>query len=285
MKTFNKILLLTAGLFILMSSCDKLETPYVTKLDKITPDPGDETRKVLLEEYTGHKCPNCPTGSKVAHDLKQIYGEQLIVVSVHAGFFAYPDPDGLYSTDYRTTTGTELNNYFNIQSYPKGLVNRTEYNQALVLGKDSWEPAVNELLEMPAEAKLEINHEYNSDTRKLNINVNIEFLTEMTGTFSASTYIIEDSLVSPQKNDNSNLGPVPDWEDYVHQHVLRMAVNGIWGEPVNNGQSVLPNTVYQGGCSITLDDAWVPENCHIVSFVYRNDSREVIQAEEHRVVD
>lgn len=276
-------LLIIFSLFIL--SCDKIDKPYLKKLDKDTPDPGDETRKILLEEFTGHKCPNCPEGSQIAQDLGVIYGEQLILVSIHAGFFAKPDQAGLYTADFRTTGGTAYNDYFGVQSYPSGMVNRKEYTGKLSLSKDEWEPAINELFQCPVQAKIEITPNYNAQNRHLEITTETTFLEDLTGTFSLCTYIIENNVVAPQKNDNEELGPSPDWEDYVHNHLLRLVVNGTWGEPVNDGQSITPNETYESGCIIALNENWVADNCYIVSYVYNNDTKEVIQAEEHKVVD
>lgn len=285
MKTTKIFFPLLIAFSLIILSCDKIDSPYLIKCDKDNPDPGDETRKVLLEEFTGHKCPNCPEGSKIAQDLGVIYGEQLIVVAIHAGYFARPEQSGLYIADYRTTGGTAYNDFFGVQSYPSGMVNRKEYTGKLSLSKNEWEPAINEILENPAQAKIVITPDYNTETRKLEITTETTFLENMTGTYSIVTYITENGIVSPQKNDNEELGPSPDWEDYTHNHLLRMVVNGTWGEPINNGQQITPNETYESNCMIELDESWVAENCYIVSYVYNNDTKEVIQAEEHKVVD
>ena len=36
--------------------------------------------------------------------------------------------------------------------------------------------------------------------------------------------------------------------------------------------------------SVTLDEKWVAENCHIVVFVYENDTKHVLQCNESAVV-
>jgi len=35
-------------------------------------------RKVLLEELTGVRCPNCPAGAAVVKELKTLYGDKLV---------------------------------------------------------------------------------------------------------------------------------------------------------------------------------------------------------------
>ena len=45
-------------------------------------------KKVLIEEFTGVRCVNCPEGSEKIETLLAIHGERLVAVSIHAGFFA-----------------------------------------------------------------------------------------------------------------------------------------------------------------------------------------------------
>ena len=42
-------------------------------------------RVVLLEDYTGQACVNCPNAHDVATELHEEYPENLIVVAMHAG--------------------------------------------------------------------------------------------------------------------------------------------------------------------------------------------------------
>src|ERR1700752_3840934 len=74
---------------ILIQSCDYIANPY----EKIVVNTTDSTvheRRVLVEDYTGHKCTACPQAAIVANQLKQTYGEKVVVIAVHAGFFATP---------------------------------------------------------------------------------------------------------------------------------------------------------------------------------------------------
>ena len=49
-------------------------------------------RRVLLEDFTGQKCRNCPKAHREISSLKEVYGDNLIAVSIHAGGYAL---DGL----------------------------------------------------------------------------------------------------------------------------------------------------------------------------------------------
>src|SRR5512133_2768801 len=82
-----------------MVSCDKLDEPYAVKKtgsDTIT----GPVRKVLLEDYTGHKCVNCPKAAMDARVMEEALGGRLILMAVHAGYFAEPASTGEFTADY-----------------------------------------------------------------------------------------------------------------------------------------------------------------------------------------
>ena len=102
-RIFYSLLIISALFF---QSCDKIDAPF-----KEIGSGGNDTtevRTVLLEDFTAQQCPNCPTASKVAQDLKDHYGNKLIIMAVHAGILAEPDSE--YPNDYRTPAGNELYN-------------------------------------------------------------------------------------------------------------------------------------------------------------------------------
>ena len=269
-------------IFGVFQSCDKIDAPYLVKQQGNDPNPQEETRKVLLEEFTGHTCINCPTASLVAHDLGSIYEDQLVLISVHAGNYAEPQT-GDFTYDFRTPTGNELNTYFGIPYYPIALVNRTEYSGSTILTSGNWEPAIEDILVQPADAVITLNKDFNEGTKELSLTINTEFLNDLNGTFNVCAYIVEDSIISPQKNNNANIGPTPTILDYVHMHVLRGAINSTWGDAINEGSAITSGEVYENTCSTTLGN-WVAKNCHIVVFVINNESNEIIQVEEIGVV-
>ncbi|MCD4726235.1 MAG: Omp28 family outer membrane lipoprotein [Pirellulales bacterium] len=269
-------------IFGVFQSCDKIDAPYLVKQQGNDPNPQEETRKVLLEEFTGHTCINCPTASLVAHDLGSIYEDQLVLISVHAGNYAEPQT-GDFTYDFRTPTGNELNGYFGISYYPIALVNRQEYSGSTILTSGNWEPAIEDILAQPADAVITLNKDFNEGTKELSLTINTEFLNDLSGTFNICAYIVEDSIIAPQKNNNTNIGPTPTILDYVHMHVLRGAVNSTWGDAINEGSAITSGEVYENTCSTTLGN-WVAKNCHIVVFVINNESNEIIQVEEIGVV-
>lgn len=290
MRTKNILfpaILLISALFVLNQGCDKIESPYVELVssDTIGGNGHDTTvhdvRKILLEDFTGHKCPNCPEAAIEAQNLKAKYGEQLIIMSVHAGNFATTDSEFTY--DFRTPEGNDLNGFYQVYFYPAGIVNRSTPDGAAspVLFKSSWDGAIAGIIDRPQEASIRIINNYNPATRELETTFETEFLAALEGTYHITAYILESGIIKPQQSEAGVI------HDYEHNHVLRTSMNGTWGGTVCSSGNAIPGVVFENVASITLDEEWVVEECEVVAVVYRFDSatREIIQAEEKEIVN
>jgi hypothetical protein len=276
MKKISRILALLALSAFMIPSCDIIEEPYLVPVSGGNgPGPDEKVRKVLLEDYTGQKCPNCPEAAEIAHTLKTEYGEKLILLTIHAGYYAVPEGD--FTADFRTVEGTELNTFFEISANPLGMVNRTEYlgNRILLIG--DWESAVDIQIELEAEAAITITNTYTAGTRKLDCLLETEFLETMDGTYNICAFITESSIISPQQTEQ-NVDT-----NYVHNHVLRTSMNGTWGDAVGEDGQAVAETKLTNSYSYTLHSGWNADNCTVVAFVYNTATNEVVQTEEKEI--
>jgi hypothetical protein len=273
-KIFRILVLLTLAAF-LIPSCDIVDEPYLVPVGGgNTPPPAANIRKVLLEDYTGQKCPNCPQAAEVAHNLKAIYGEQLVILTVHAGPYSVPDASGNFTADFRTPEGTELNAFFGFPGYPMGMVDRTEYGGMRILLKDSWEAAVEIQASLDPVAAITITNNYTSGTRGLECTLETEFLETIVGTFNICVFITESGIISPQQTGQGvNL-------TYEHNHVLRASMNGTWGEMVGEDGQAVAGVTLTNSYTYFLPEEWNAANCTVVAFIYNTTTNEVVQAEE-----
>lgn len=274
MKKIIFILSIALAGMILAPSCDIVEEPYLKSVSGGGPDPGETVRKVLLEDYTGHKCPNCPEAAELAHNFKHIYQEQLVLLTVHAGFYASPDATGDFTADFRTPEGNAIHDHYDFFAYPTGLVNRTGYKGNTVLFTSDWEGAIEAIIDEPAQAKITLTNSYNAGSRTLTCQAETEFMENLSGTYHICVFIVESDIVSPQKNEQGIT------LDYVHNHVLRASMNGTWGGPVGENGLALMSEVQENEYSYVLPSSWVAANCAVVAFVYDEGTKEVLQAEE-----
>lgn len=288
MKNTATAFLLPLFVGLCLSSCDKVNDPYNTS----GPVGGGDTtvvkvRKVLLEDYTGHRCGNCPPAAVTAQTLKTTYGEKLVVMTIHAGFFAEPKA-APYGYDFRNTVSDDYDNFFvDGAPNPLGMVNRREYpanNHIKDFGE--WGTLVGAALSEAPDAHIEITNLYNTTSRQLSTKVRTEFLNPLTGDYKLAVLLVEDSIVKPQKFYYP--APGKDSLTYVHHHVLRDAIsNDSWGDLIATGSVAAGDTV---SVSLSYDlplnfKGLVPRenHCYVVAYVYNATTYEVIQVEEKKI--
>lgn len=238
----------------------------------------DVKRMVLLEEFTGHQCQNCPDAHSAARVLKDQYGDQLAVIAIHAGSFANLSAD--YPYDFRTPEGTELFGFFNGFAVPSGMINRRDYSSSRTQLKTftSWGTLVAEEVVRDPDIDIMISKNYTSGTRQLSVKTDLRGLRSATGNFRLSVFLVENGIISPQKHGSQRI------ENYIHNNVLRTSFNGTYGVPVMNG-GIVPNKSETLEYTITLPGDWVAENCEIIAFVYDADTYYVAQAARKYVKD
>ncbi len=195
MKKITVLLLLIISGIFFFAACDIVEPPYIENHEG--GDTGQFVKKVLLEDYTGHTCINCPAAAKTADQLKNIYRDQLVVMAVHAGYFAIPDTGNpTFSNDFRTPAGNTWNDYFKIEFNPNGLVNRIPDNAGVYfVSPGNWGSAVAAELQKKAAARITIHSDFNNVTRLFSTSVTTEFLVPQEKTYNVIVCITQDSII------------------------------------------------------------------------------------------
>ncbi len=260
---------------ILWSGCDIVEAPYIVDRDTELPDDDEVVRKFLLEEFTGHQCPNCPPGSQEAKMLKDFYGDRLIIVSIHAGWFANTSA-GYFSYDFTTPEGEALRSYFGVEQNPVALINRVEFEGTMLLGPTAWGSALAVLAD--SEPAFSINIEAEKSGNSYELSVDVKALEDLQLEYYLVALVIEDGIISPQKVNASPEYPDGIILDYEHNHVLRRGINSIWGDKLNE-QGVNAGDIFQRDYTFSPDTEWITENCHIVVYVM-SQTLEIMQVEE-----
>ncbi len=264
-------ILLIAILFIGISSCTELGPKIVlTETDRV----------VLIEEFTGARCVNCPEGSSKIEDLKAIHGDKLIAVSIHGGIFADPYPHSNY--DFRTDDGNNLLPYLNAPNpgpvgYPAAVINRTKFpgEQERQVFLNDWAGYISSELQQAPLVRVDLTKNYDPTTRVLTVDTDLFFFEEVTGNSNITVLITEDNIVDVQASLSGEIS------DYKHKHVLRDVISTNYrGDVV--GTNVGANTNHTFNFTYTIPDGWKTENCHVVAFVNRNDggTLDVLQAAE-----
>lgn len=248
-----KKLLFGLSLIFALASCDT-----VSEKDRyVEADDIEVARKVLLEEFTGQRCTNCPAAHAVIEKLQEQYGDDLIVVSIHAGNFGIPAEDGGLMQE----EGDEYAAHWGISVYPCGVVDRNSG----VLNSDAWAASIRD--DMGKETSLDLGIEANVSGDRKEITVDAKMATSSKVEGNLQLWVVENDIIGFQIDGNNRLN------DYVHNNVFRSCVNGLWGESV----TLLPNENYDESYTIAVDEEWDVDNLFIVGFIYNNSG--VLQVE------
>ncbi|MCB0792340.1 MAG: Omp28-related outer membrane protein [Flavobacteriales bacterium] len=269
---------------LITSGCDKVTDPY----DGPGSGGGDTSsvvqRRVLLEDFTGFRCNNCPAATQVALQLQQVYGEdRLMVVGVHGmPFFSNPIPpagDGYFDTDFQTPEANAYVTTFGITFLPTGMVSRREYNSSLTLGEASWGSAVDEIIGTPADVDLLFSSFELDGTNTIHTTVQVPVIHDVSGDYNLTVYLTEDHVDDWQIDNQQTPSEV---EHYDHRHVLRDNLNGAWGDPIISGSAAAGDTLTADLSRALAAGVIDPDNCALIAYLYNTATYEIIQVSEHK---
>lgn len=273
---------LAAAFLGLASACDKINTPVKTTFLPPLPT-GDTVQRILLEDYTGQGCGFCPGAAVVARQLDDNFGDQLIVLTIHAGWFSDTTNAGgnPYSTTFSTPMGEAFNDEWTIDAIgnPQGMVNRKAYQSDIVLNKDNWGSAISEIIDNAPSMNLSMDVTNNNG--ELDISVDYIALSDLSGNYSLTVLVTETDIYDWQKNYSGGdpQYPAGDISNYKHEHVLRDNISAIWGDAIISG-NFDTGTTGSMSYNYTLNPNWVVENVGIIAYVSNSDTKEIIQVYE-----
>lgn len=316
MKQYNYILLAIAGLLFIAQSCDYVDEPVVPQGSGNTDDCDtlfnfsnpQTSKKILVEEFTGHNCSNCPQAAHYLEELHDTYGDDLIVVGVHPSIGALTDPqsnpDGSYGTDWRIEEGQQLFIEYNMPGFiPIGMLGRTQNGSDYYHYHTTWNTEIPPLMGQTPDFSIQGASEYVSSSNVVCTKVEIEALNAYAGDVYLSAYLLEDSIVDYQKVAAGGEAsgsvhpdyPAGDVANYIHRHVLR-DVYGHVGirEGNSDGTGSIAGNLVAGNFSSgdihqyvisfdNLDPSWNTDHLEVVLFVYDDVTKEILQAAKIKV--
>jgi hypothetical protein len=240
--------------------------------------------KVLIEDFTGHRCGNCPRAGEALKALISLHGSRVVGLAIHSqlsGFFTAPLSGSKYTHDFRNSLTLAIDERFGVgpSGIPKGLISRRTFAGTRLILHTAWNQHVSTLLSESPVVDLQIKSIYKEEDSTLCVFVNVNRLQSLTGTQRLAVYLSENKFINWQKDYTF---PGEDIADYEHNHVLRAAVSTPWGLPVNLGAMSVSDSTF--GFTFKFDPGkWNASECTLVAFIYQSDSDEVIQVEERKM--
>lgn len=234
--------------------------------------PAEVGRAILIEDFTGQKCINCPTGTEIINSIVDTYGEDnVIAVGIHSGPLGFAGNSK--TVGLMTDTGNEYYTRWdkeNKMGQPWVIFNRktspdSHYN--------NWAAMVGTIISEKANLSVKIANAYDAATRTLTTTVGADGVN---GTVNGKlqVWIVEDGVKALQMMPDGKSN-----KEYIHNHVFRAAVNGTWGEDVTVKEGETTTKQYQ----YVLPEAWNADNIAVVAFVYNDGGVENV-AKKHLVV-
>lgn len=267
MKLYKKLFAFALAALAL-TACDEMEPN-----ERFTgPFRVEFKKNVLIEDFTGQQCMNCPFAAEEIHKLQEAYGtDHVIAVSVHGGSNALSEtksPQGLANAQ-----GNDYVAHWGVSSFPKGWVDR----MGTIDDKEKWAASV--INRSAIEPKVDINvvsHGYMADANGVEtIKLTVKVTGKQNATGKLQVWLTESGVKKYQLMGDGSRN-----FDYIHNHVFRASISAPYGDElaINEGETLSKDYEYQFPDFSTLKNKtpWVPANLSIVAFYY-NDSEGVMQ--------
>lgn len=235
--------------------------------------PQDMKRRLLIENFTGQACSNCPRGHQEINAIVSENEDDYVVVSHHSGYSADSftmTEDANYTWFYSSTSTFA----------PAAMVNRTPYSSSessCIFGNDGtgltndMETAVSICQNTQPYVSVGLQNSFDPATRLCKVTAVVHtYNVPSSELHTLNIWLTQDGIVANQSGAGSG---------YSHDHVFRASLTGTWGEQIelNEGETgaysyeyTLPDSIaasYSGTSYTGTKYEAVPENMHWVAFV------------------
>ena len=275
---------------------DEVPTPWNFEVTTDTLEVEGQTwhvqrvHRLLIEDYTGFMCVNCPDmASFIESTLIDDVDSLAIVVGMHMEGNSLSTTAASLSFQLSTAEAAAYGEALSGQTAANiGLpavavdrvTNSNSSTKALCVG--TTEANLSDVKKLSYSQYSRYNTTLDSDKPNVDLAVNVAAGTEA-NTYTLSTLVVSDEATTlPLKLQiwviENGITGIQQTSDgiaiYQHNHVFRASVNGTWGESITLGDDL--NAVAQS--TLTINSGWKAENCEVVAFVYRDDTNEVLNA-------
>ena len=224
-------------------------------------------KTVLIKDFTGARCVNCPAAAEYAHNLQHQLGEDhIFIMSVHAGYLA--QPLGSFP-DFLTDEGTAW--YNNHDANPLFAVDHVALTEGNTLSVEQIDAPVSAALNEDQTFEIVVTPRYDETSRQLNVEVKAVSLIEMEGQFSITVCLVEDHIVGWQT--------IPGGVDreYDFRNVFRGTINGAYGDAFEENH-VAPNDIFNFSYNTGINADYNADECYLMVYVFdRNQGDKILQ--------
>ncbi|MBC8173828.1 MAG: Omp28-related outer membrane protein [Chitinophagales bacterium] len=283
MKIINIFFVIALGSYFLTlhTSCEEVGPPIsfnaadTTLLDTTYMLGGGEipvpqTKIVLLEDFTGQECPNCPDAHEIIADISAEHPGQLCVIAYYNYFADIFGGLPLVSDD-----AIDIGENFSAtESWPAALIDRKDFegDGEPLLDKNDYAASVDEQVSEIPSCNISIEKAYDETTRKLTVKITIIYTSAALALNHLSVALIENNIIAEQ------LDGLTEITDYIHNNVMRKFLTYYLGDGLSEINSA--GRVYEKEFAYIIPAEWNADNIEIVAFVHHAeaDNYRVLQA-------
>ena len=275
MKKLVQFIFAVAIVSVFTTSCDVIDQPFKGgTIDTTTTT--QQLRNVLIEDFTGHRCKNCPKASKKIEELVTAFGsDRIIGLAIHAGPGNFTNTTADYPTDFTTQAGKQIQNFFGTNFLPVGMVNRENWTAS---GNSHWSgyafwPTLSAEA-MDSTLRVALNVEAALDDTTLTVSTEALPQVPLLHDLKYVVLVKESNIVSPQLLPDDTRDP-----DYVHMNVLRAFVTDVWGDDLGTSP-MTPSDVLNDSKTLTWNTDWVKDNSAVVVYAFNPENYRILQVVE-----
>jgi thiol-disulfide isomerase/thioredoxin len=261
-------------------SCDYIDEPFRDSGGGTSTEANGDTvlqseRAVLVEDFTGHQCKNCPKASKMLQQLDSLYGSARVIgLAIHGGPANFTSVSTDYPMDFTTDDGDDLASFFGVWGLPLGMVNRLDFASSTHLKTySSWAALTATELALTPEVLFNAYSGFDSTSRVATVRLDVRAQSSFSNAIGLAVYLKESGIVSPQLMPDQTRDT-----SYVHYNVFRSAPWGPFGQEVWSAGASAAGAVKNYEASKTLDPSWNPDQMHWVALAYDKSTYRVLQA-------
>lgn len=228
-------------------------------------------KNVLISEFSGIRCTNCPEGAQVIHDILETYPENVIAVSMHPRGETLTNP--IQGFNITSKEAAIYYAYYGKPALPSACFDGGEASGNRLI----WTSMVEEQMKNEAPGEIYLRTSFDESSRELTVTYSADFNKEVNEPVNMILWIIEDGITGPQLSGSTTL------TDYVHNHILRAAIGEAWGEELADSYAI--DDTVSSTVTYTMPEEWVAANSKVVAVLINRGNKSVLQASQVNLTD
>jgi hypothetical protein len=235
-----------------------------------------EEKNVVMEEFTGVQCVNCPAGHQIIKTLQSTFGERLVVVSYHTDFLG--EPFAFTTEDLRTDAAKQVQDYLVFDGYkPAAAIDRFPFNPSqtsLLYSRNTWNTRVQQEMGKTSPLNILLTTVIDTNIRKITTTVELHYTSTVAEQQKVTMLLVENNIVQPQLNTGNVIDTF-----YNHSDIQRVFITNPLGDDI-------ATTTEAGRVVRKIYETSLPQNIKLnntklIAFVHQYvGSKEILQGKE-----